>query len=159
MLREERSARRVFSSAGEICPIHHRTTIKEQHMSTLLQEQSSTLSQKPSVLARLLACVAPRRPDDTGEYVAEVYLTWFFGKGTTLFRQRYASMGRAQRAARLQARFLDMILPHYYWAEDWSGRKYREAHEYGINWSARSILDGERENFPAIDRHTLPGEA
>lgn len=128
-------------------------------MSTLLQEHSSAPQQKPSVLARLLACVAPRRPDDTGEYVAEVYLTWFFGKGSTLFRQRYASMQRAQRAARLQARFLDLILPKYYWAEDWSGRKYKEAHEYGINWSTRRIRDNERESFPEIDRRVLPGEA
>lgn len=128
-------------------------------MTPNLQEPSPTLPSKPSVLTLLLACVAPRRPDDAGEYVAEVYLTWFFGRGCTMFQQRYASQARAERAARLQAQFLDLTLPKYYWAEDWSGRKYKEAHEYGINWGTRRILDDEHGNFQAIDRRVLPGES
>ena len=107
---------------------------------------------------RLLNCVHASA-DVQGEHVAEVYLTWFFGRGTTLFRNRYATQSRALRAARLHAKFLDLILPKFYYVEDWHGRKIREEHEYGINWGVRTLRAEEHEHFQAVDRRSLPGEA
>lgn len=110
-------------------------------------------------VSRLQNCVNACRSDAEGDHVAEVYLTWFFGKGSTLFRKRYATQGRAVRAARLHAKFLDLILPKFYYVEDWHGRKYREEHEYGISWSVRALRQDERENFQVIDKRSLPGES
>lgn len=110
-----------------------------------------------SFVSRLQNCVNACRSNAEGDHVAEVYLTWFFGKGSTLFSKRYATQSRAVRAARLHAKFLDLILPKHYVVEDWSGRKMWEEHEYGINWGVRTIREDERAHFQAIDKRSLPG--
>lgn len=95
---------------------------------------------------------------DIGDYFAEVFLTWYFGRGSVMWRARFATEQDAQLAAQAQAKYLDDVLPTHYRAEDWSGRPYMEKHEYGIAWGAGKSADRPPEELAAIWRTTLPGE-
>ena len=92
-----------------------------------------------------------------GKYFAEVYLTWFFGRGAVMWRARFSTSEAAAAAAKEHAAFLDSKLPHYYWAEDWSGRPYKERHEYGIGYSAGEASSRTAEDLAAVLRRGLPG--
>jgi hypothetical protein len=100
----------------------------------------------------------PGQADD-GEHFAEVYLTWFFGRGTVMWRARFESAAHAQAAAKEHAQFLDSVLPTHYWAENWSGRRYKERHEYGISWGVGEASSRAQEELESIWRTALPGQA
>ena len=108
----------------------------------------------PAILAvnALLPNPAPK-----GEHVAEIWLTWFFGRGTTLYRQRFESRKEAEAAVTAQAAVLDATLPRFYKDTDWSGRTILLRHEYGINYGVRELTEEETSNFFAVNRTTLPG--
>lgn len=95
---------------------------------------------------------------DTGDHFAEVFLTWYFGRGSVMWRARFVSEQAAQSAAQAHARFLDGVLPTHYRAENWSGRPYMEKHEYGIAWGAGKSADRPPEELAPVWRTTLPGE-
>lgn len=97
------------------------------------------------------------RPSVDGEFVAEVFLTWYFGAGSILFRKRYATIYAAEKAARFQAQVLDWVLPKHYAVRDCSGRRRMEENEYGISWGVRTLTEDERSAFHALDKRTLPG--
>lgn len=96
---------------------------------------------------------------DTGEHFAEVYLTWFFGRGSVMWRARFESEATAQAAAKEHAQFLDSVLPTHYWAENWSGRRYKERHEYGISWGVGLASDRTTDELEPVWRTALPGQA
>ena len=92
-----------------------------------------------------------------GDYVAEVMLTWYFGTGSVLYRQRFASEEAALAAAKRQAKVLDNWLPRFYYDTDWSGNRIALEHEYGIAYGVRQVSDAELKAFTALDKRTLPG--
>jgi hypothetical protein len=95
--------------------------------------------------ARLAAAFASRRnADAAGEFVAEVWLEWEICRGSTMYRERFASESRALSEVRKRARLLDWLLPTHYRSEDWFGRPTMERHEYEIRWGVRRITDQER---------------
>ena len=108
----------------------------------------------PAVLA--VNALMPN-PSAKGEHVAEVWLTWFFGRGTTMYRQRFESRKEAEAAVKAQAAVLDATLPRYYKDTDWSGRTILHEHEYGISYGVRELTEEETSNFFAVNRTTLPG--
>lgn len=92
-----------------------------------------------------------------GDYVAEVALSWFFGRGSVLYRQRFRTEAAAVAAAKRQAVLLDRWLPKYYYDTDSSGNRIQLEHEYGIGWSTRRVTEAEADTFHALDRRALPG--
>jgi len=92
-----------------------------------------------------------------GDYVAEVSLSWFFGRGSVLYRQRFRTEAAAEAAARRQAVRLDRWLPKYYYDTDSSGNRIQLEHEYGIVWSTRRVTEEEASTFHSLDRRALPG--
>lgn len=96
---------------------------------------------------------------ETGEHFAEVYLTWYFGRGSVMWRARFESEDAAHAAAKEHAQFLDSVLPTHYWAENWSGRRYRERHEYGISWGVGQAVTRTAGELEPVWRTALPGQA
>lgn len=122
------------------------------------------MGQKTMAAARKVkrALVAPVEfsypgAEEDGKYFAEVYLTWFFGRGTIMWRARFSTPEAAAAAAKEHAVFLDSQLPRVYWAEDWSGRPYKERHEYGISYGAGEVSTRNPEDLVAVLLRGLPG--
>lgn len=86
-----------------------------------------------------------RAADARGDFVAEVWLEWPVCRGSTLYRGRYATRARAVDHARRAAQVLDSVLPRTYRAEDWGGKPYREAYDYGVRFGVRPLTTHERE--------------
>lgn len=78
-------------------------------------------------------------PDPRGEWVAEVWVTWYFGRGRTLFCQRYTTFEHAKKAATRAAKICDYKSPTHYKSSYSDGRVYYEEHEFGINWGVVHI--------------------
>lgn len=95
--------------------------------------------------------------DDNGEYFAEVYLVWYFGEGSIMWRQRFRSAEAAEVAVKKQAKYLDEILPKYYIAEYQDGTKYNEPHEFGINFRVGRSDTRTESGLTPINRTSLPG--
>jgi len=112
-------------------------------------------------LKRMLASATPVAypgQSDTGAHYAEVYLTWYFGRGSAMWRARFDSEVQAEAAAKEHAKFLDSVLPTHYWAEDWRGRRYKERHEYGISWGVGEAVSREAKDLTPVWRIALPGQ-
>ena len=92
-----------------------------------------------------------------GDWVAEVWLTWFFGRGTTLFRRRFNSMPAAAAAVKRQAAFLDSVLPRKYVCTDRLGHRYFEEHEYGIHYGVRTWDNVSEDDRFQVETYCLPG--
>lgn len=92
-----------------------------------------------------------------GDFYAEIYLTWFFGRGTVMWRERFITKEAATLAAAAHARYLDDVLPTHYSAEDWSGRPYKERHEYGLSWGVGEATTRAEEELVVVWSTSLPG--
>lgn len=98
------------------------------------------------------------RKKTEGDHVAEIWLDWGIGRGSTLYRQRFKTERGAYRAVRLRALLLDWALPTHYGATNWSGRRYFEKHEYALQWGIRQISPQECDEFRQIWSPSLPGD-
>lgn len=98
------------------------------------------------------------KSDPQGQYVAEVWLQWYFGRGSTMFRERYATLDQAAHAVKRRAKILDAKLPKFYVDTDWSGRKILLEHEFGIEFGVRQITPQESERFRPVWTTSMPGE-
>lgn len=123
-------------------------------LAIMLVVQLVSLALQTSTIQRITRRLAG---EGEGDYVAEVALSWFFGRGSVLYRQRFRTEAAAVSAAKRHAVLLDRWLPKYYYDTDWSGRRIRYEHEYGIVWSTRLVTDEEASTFHALDRRALPG--
>jgi len=68
-------------------------------------------------------------PDPSGAWVAEAWLEWEICRGSTLYRERFATIKDAERAARRGARCLDYFLP--------------PAEGMGIKWGVRRACEAD----------------
>lgn len=91
-----------------------------------------------------------------GGHVAEVWLIWPFGRGSTMYRQRFSTRAGAYVAVRLRAVLLDVCLPTFYSARAYDDTRYLERHEYGIAWGVRELAPCERKSFHAVWSPYLP---
>jgi hypothetical protein len=93
-------------------------------------------------------------------FVAEVWLQWPICRGATMFRATARTRARAIVKAKLHAVTLDMILPHTYPGEDWSGRRVSYSYDYGILFGVRELTEQEKlEGVKEIWTTKLPGHA
>lgn len=92
-----------------------------------------------------------------GDFVAEVWLDWTICRGSTMFRQRYASAREAEEAVRWRAKLLDELLPTRFRDTDASGTPIWVSHDYSINYGVRRLTAQEREQFQVVWSTLLPG--
>lgn len=90
------------------------------------------------------------------KWTAEIYLTWFFGRVSTMWRMHFRSKLIAAIMAKLIAMFYDyVLLPKGYTYPVWNGYRdvrYWADHEYGINWGVKKFSDQ-----PSFMQWQLPG--
>lgn len=109
-----------------------------------------------AALIRLMQ--GPSKVRNTGVYVGEVWLDWFFGRGSTLYRQRFQSRWGAYLFVKAHAILLDWVLPTHYRDTDWSGRPTWHRHEYGIRYGVRRVTPVEAvDGVQSIWSPVLPG--
>lgn len=101
---------------------------------------------------------APRE-DDSGDFVAEVWLEWEICSGSTLYRRRFSDPVDAEHAVRKAAKALDDILPTHYRVEGYYGRTEWEKHGFSIRFGVRDIQESEKAHFRGIWSPHLPGES
>lgn len=98
--------------------------------------------------------------DSEEKFVAEVWLEWEICTGSTMFRAAFSSAKRAERAARLAAKLLDLVLPRAYPAEYSSGRRYYETYNFEIRWGVRAPTGMESERgVSRIWTTVMPGSS
>ena len=97
------------------------------------------------------------RQSNQGDFVAEVWLEWDICRGSTMYRQRFATEKSAARFVKLYAWVLDFMLPKGYMSTDYVGRPKVYAHEFDIRFGVRKLVDGEGINFHPIWTTTMPG--
>lgn len=93
-----------------------------------------------------------------GQYVAEVWLEWSICRGSTMYRQRFASRTHAYLMMRLHAFLLDLHLPRYFWDIDWEGKALQVEHGYSLCFALRELTDEEAQSGVApVWSSVLPG--
>lgn len=97
------------------------------------------------------------RANRTGDFVAEVWLEWSLGRGSTMYRQRFTTQKKAYYFVRLYAWLLDMSLPNAFRAQGRSGPIWVP---YGmdIKYGVRKISESERHVFNIVWTNGMPGQ-
>lgn len=73
-------------------------------------------------------------PNPEGDWVAEVWSMWYYGRGSNLFCQRYSTKEDAVKAAKRAAKISDKNSSTHYKCSYRDGRVYYEEHKFGISW-------------------------
>jgi hypothetical protein len=92
-----------------------------------------------------------------GEHVAEVWLEWSLGRGSTMYRQRFATQKQAYRYVRGYAWVLDLMLPSHYSSTDRSGRRISLSYDMSLNYGVRVATEDEQKDFRTVWSPGMPG--
>jgi len=98
----------------------------------------------------------PRR-NRQGEFVAEVWLEWAHGRGSTMYRQRFSTQKKAYYFVRLYAWLLDMSLPNAFRTQGRTG-PISVSYDMDIKYGVRKISESERQSFNVIWSNSMPGQ-
>lgn len=91
-------------------------------------------------------------------FVAEVWLDWGIGRGSTMYRSTAKSQRLAALKARLATMVLDLLLPKFFWGPSRTGRAARYSCGFSIQWGVRqaTVLE-QKEGVTAIWTCSMPG--
>lgn len=92
-----------------------------------------------------------------GHHVAEVWLEWSLGRGSTLYRQRFATKRQAYIYVRFYAWFLDFLLPTHFVSTGRDGRRVMVSHDMSIRYGVRLATADEQKDFRKIWSPSMPG--
>lgn len=112
------------------------------------------------ILASLVGLLSPwllKPGKGQGDHVAEVWLEWSLGRGSTMYRQRFATQKRAYLYVRVYAWALDLMLPRHYSSTDRYGRRIALRHDMSIMYGVRLATDAEKKDFQTIWSPGMPG--
>lgn len=91
-------------------------------------------------------------------FVAEVWLDWGIGRGSTMYRGAAGSLRAAGLKAKLATLLLNLILPTFYWGTSRTGRLVRYKHDFSICYGVRPLTTLEtNEGVKAIWSASMPG--
>lgn len=94
----------------------------------------------------------------SGRFVAEVWLDWSVGRGSTMYRSTAKSQRMAGWKAKCAAVLLDVLLPSFFWGPSRYGRPCRYSYDFRIRWGVRQATALEQKNgVTAIWTASLPG--
>jgi len=94
------------------------------------------------------------------QFVAEVWLDWGVGRGSTMYRSSARSQRIAGLKVKLAALVLNLVLPTFYWGPSRTGRPVRYKHDFTICFGVRQptaleVQDGVKSIWTA----SMPGSA
>lgn len=92
-------------------------------------------------------------------FVAEVWLDWGIGRGSTMYRSTAKYQHLAALKARVATILLDLLLPKCFWGQSRTGRTVRYTHDFCIRYGVRQATALEqKEGVTAIWTCSMPGE-
>jgi hypothetical protein len=91
-------------------------------------------------------------------FVAEVWLDWGIGRGSTMYRSTAKSQRLAALKAKVATLLLDLLLPKFFWGPSRAGRPVRYSHDFCIRYGVRQATALEqKDGVTAIWTCSMPG--
>jgi hypothetical protein len=92
------------------------------------------------------------------QHVAEVWLDWGIGRGSTMYRSSACSLRLASLKMKLAALVLNLVLPTFYWGPSRTGRPVRYKHDFTICFGARQLAAIElKDGVKTVWTVSMPG--
>lgn len=92
------------------------------------------------------------------QFVAEVWLDWGVGRGSTMYRSSASSLRMAGLKVKLAALVLNLVLPTFYWGPSRTGRPVRYKHDFTICFGVRQPTSCETsDGVKTIWTASMPG--
>lgn len=92
------------------------------------------------------------------QYVAEVWLDWGIGRGSTMYRSSACSLRLARLKMKLAALVLNLVLPTFYWGPSRTGRLVRYKHDFTICFGVRQLATLElKDGVKTVWTASMPG--